>query len=187
MFEKPLVLPEYQDVFGQGANGQFSYVDGNGGGLNDNVDESWGPKMDGRLIPQFGSNGVPVPFVPHPDNVKDYFETGFLTDNGISIADAADKYNYRVSFNNSHQTGITPNTKLNKRNVSFNTSFKLDPRLTLTTTGNYFITDAPNLPGVGGRRATSTMLQFAWFGRQVDIDKLKESYFSTGSPNNWNP
>ncbi|KAA8484092.1 TonB-linked SusC/RagA family outer membrane protein [Arcticibacter tournemirensis] len=186
VFDKPLVLPEYQDVFGQGANGQFSYVDGNGGGLNDNVDESWGPKMDGRLIPQFGSNGVPVPFVPHPDNVKDYFETGFLTDNGISIADAADKYNYRVSFNNSHQTGITPNTKLNKRNVSFNTSFKLDPRLTLTTTGNYFITDAPNLPGVGGRRATSTMLQFAWFGRQVDIDKLKESYFSTGSPNNWN-
>ncbi|RXF68940.1 SusC/RagA family TonB-linked outer membrane protein [Arcticibacter tournemirensis] len=186
VFEKPLILPEYQDVFGQGANGQFSYVDGNGGGLNDNVDESWGPKMDGRLIPQFGSNGVPVPFVPHPDNVKDYFETGILTDNGISIADAADKYNYRVSFNNSHQTGITPNTKLNKRNVSFNTSFKLDPRLTLTTTGNYFITDAPNLPGVGGRRATSTMLQFAWFGRQVDIDKLKESYFSTGSPNNWN-
>lgn len=186
VFERPLVLPEYQDVFGQGANGQFSYVDGKGGGLNDNVDESWGPRMDGRLIPQFGSNGVAVPFVPHPDNVKDYFRTGFITDNGISAADAGDRYSYRVSFNNSHQTGITPNTELNKRNVSFNTSFKLDPRLTLSATGNYFITDVPNLPGVGGKRATSSMLQFIWFGRQVDMDKVKDSYFSTGSPDNWN-
>lgn len=186
VFEKPLVLPEYQDIFGQGANGQFSYVDGKGGGINDNVDESWGPRMDGRLIPQFGSNGQAVPFVPHPDNVKDYFKTGFITDNGISAADAGNGYSYRVSFNNSHQTGITPNTELNKRNISFNTSFKLDPKLTLSATGNYFVTDAPNLPGVGGKRATSTMLQFIWFGRQVDMDKVKDSYFSTGSPNNWN-
>lgn len=186
VFDHVLVLPDYQDVYGQGANGQFSYVDGKGGGLNDGVDESWGPKMDGRLIKQFGSNSVAVPFVPHPDNVKDYFKTGFTTDNGVSVADAGDKYNYRISFNNSHQTGITPNTQLNKRNLSFNTSFKLDPRLTLTTTGNYFVTDAPNLPGVGGKRATSTMLQFIWFGRQVDINKVKDSYFATGSPDNWN-
>lgn len=186
VFERPLILPNFQNVFGQGANGQFSYVDGKGGGVNDNVDESWGPKMDGRLIPQFGSGGTPVPFVPHPDNVRDFFKTGWTSDHGVSVADAGDKYNYRVSFNNVHQTGITPNTALNKRNLSFNSTFKLDPRLTLTTSGSYFITDAPNLPGVGGKRATSSMLQFIWFGRQVDMAKLKESYFTTGSPDNWN-
>ncbi len=64
----------------------FSYVDGKGGGVNDGVDESWGPKLDGRLIPQFYSNGVAVPFVAHPDNVKDFFNTGLTFDNGISVA-----------------------------------------------------------------------------------------------------
>ena len=70
-------LPDYQNVFGQGSNGKFSYVDGKGAGINDGVDESWGPKMDGRLIPQFSSNGVAVPFVAHPDNVKDFFTVSY--------------------------------------------------------------------------------------------------------------
>lgn len=186
VFENVLVLPKFQNVYGQGANGQFSYVDGKGGGLNDGVDESWGPKMDGQNIPQFGSNGQAIPFVAHPNNVRSFFKTGFTTDNGISIADAGDKYNYRISFNNLHQTGITPNTQQNKRNLSFNTSFKITPRLTLFTTGNYYLLDAPNLPGVGGKRATSAMLQFIWFGRQVDMQKVKDAYFNTGSPDNWN-
>ncbi|WP_447640529.1 MULTISPECIES: SusC/RagA family TonB-linked outer membrane protein [Chitinophagaceae] len=185
-FDNVLILPKFQNVFGQGASGKFSYVDGAGSGVNDNVDESWGPKMQGQLIPQFGSNGVAVPFVAHPNNVKDFFKTGFTTDDGIAIADAGDKYNYRLSFNNSHQTGITPNTILNKRNFSANVSFKLAPKLTVFTTANYYILNAPNLPGIAGKRATSTMLQFIWFGRQVDMDALKKSYFETGSPNNWN-
>ena len=46
-------LPKFQNSFGQGSNGKFSYVDGKGGGINDGVDESWGPKMDGRLFLNF--------------------------------------------------------------------------------------------------------------------------------------
>lgn len=68
VLESLLTLPIYQNAFGQGSEGKFSYVDGKGGGINDGVDESWGPKLDGRLIPQFYSKGVPVPFVAHPDN-----------------------------------------------------------------------------------------------------------------------
>jgi len=30
------------------------------------------------------------------------------------------------------------------------------------------------------------MLQFIWFGRQVDLNKVKDSYFATGSLDNWN-
>src|SRR5690606_25071236 len=70
--ERIAILPDYQNIFGQGADGKFSYVNGKGGGINDGVDESWGPKMDGRLIPQFYSNGEAVPFLPHPDNVRSF-------------------------------------------------------------------------------------------------------------------
>ena len=185
-FSSLLELPEYQNVFGQGADGAFSYVDGNGHGINDNVDESWGPRMEGQLIPQFGSNGEPVPFIPHPDNVKSFFKTGFSTNNSISIADASDKFSYRLGFNDGHQTGVLPNSKVNKRNISFNSNYKLTDKISISTMANYLITAAPNLPGVGGKRATSTMLQFTWFGRQVDMQSLKDSYFNTGSPDNWN-
>ena len=48
--EQPLKLPDYQDGYGQGLFGEFQWVDGAGAGLWDFVDESWGPKLDGRLI-----------------------------------------------------------------------------------------------------------------------------------------
>ncbi len=53
--ESPLRLPDYQNVYGQGLNGEFGFVDGNGGGVRDGVDENWGPKMEGQLLPQFDS------------------------------------------------------------------------------------------------------------------------------------
>ncbi len=54
-FENVLRLPDYQNVYGQGLGGVFEFKDGNGGGAADGVDESWGPKMEGQLLPQFDS------------------------------------------------------------------------------------------------------------------------------------
>ncbi|MEJ7644550.1 MAG: SusC/RagA family TonB-linked outer membrane protein [Chryseolinea sp.] len=54
-FDDPLRLPDYQNVYGQGLNGEFAFKDGNGGGARDGVDENWGPKMEGQLLPQFDS------------------------------------------------------------------------------------------------------------------------------------
>jgi TonB-linked SusC/RagA family outer membrane protein len=185
-FSSLLILPEYQNVFGQGAEGKFSYVDGKGGGINDGVDESWGPKLDGRLIPQFYSNGTPVPFIAHPDNVKDYFKTGVLLSNSIALDGAGDAYNYRISFNNERQTGIVPNSEARKNNLSFNGNFDVTPKLKIGVGANYTVNDAPNLPGSGGRRATSTMLQFTWFGRQVDMGQLRNYKDAAGNTFNWN-
>lgn len=185
-FENLLVLPQYQNVFGQGSGGRFSYVDGKGGGINDGVDESWGPKMDGRLIPQFFSNGVAVPFEAHANNVRDFFRTGSLVNNSISIANAGDQYDYRLSFSNSQQRGVIPNSAQGKNSVSLHSALKLTPALTFTTDVSYFRNAADNLPGAGGKRATSTMLQFTWFGRQVDIARLKEYRDAQGNTFNWN-
>jgi TonB-linked SusC/RagA family outer membrane protein len=184
-FDNLLTLPKYQNIFGQGANGDFSYKDGAGGGINDNVDESWGPKMNGRLIAQF-FDGTPTPFVPHPDNVKSFFKTGVSYSNGVSIGDAGEKYDYRFGVNTQKMFGVIPNSDLGRNNFTFNSTLKLDPKLTLTVYANYVQTNSGNLPGSGGKRSTSTMLQFIWMGRQVDMDKLRDHYNSTGSPLNWN-
>ena len=184
-FDNLLTLPKYQNVFGQGANGEFSYKDGAGGGINDNVDESWGPKMNGQLIPQF-FDGTPQPFVAHPNNVKSFFKTGVSYNNGIAFGDATDKYDYRFSVNTRRMFGVIPNSDLGRNNFSLNSTLKLDPKLTLTVDAYYIQTNAGNLPGSGGKRSTSTMLQFIWMGRQVDMDKLRDHYYSTLSPLNWN-
>ncbi|ADQ79753.1 TonB-dependent receptor plug [Paludibacter propionicigenes WB4] len=175
-------LPDYQNVFGQGSNGKFSYVDGKGGGVNDGVDESWGPKMDGRLIPQFYSNGVAVPFVAHPDNVKDFFNTGLTFDNGISVAGSDAKSDFRLGVNNQKQKGTVPNSEVNKTNFSINANYQLSKNIKVGVTADYVVTSAPTLPGgPSGNRAAGVMLQFLWFGRQVDINELKNNW-----NNNWN-
>ena len=46
--DKFSIFPKYQNQYGQGFGGEFNYVDGAGGGVNDGADESWGPKLDGR-------------------------------------------------------------------------------------------------------------------------------------------
>lgn len=169
-------LPEFQNSFGQGSNGLFSYVDGKGGGINDGVDESWGPRMDGRLIPQFFSNGEAVPFVAHPNNVRDFFNTGVTFNNGVSVSGSDEKYNFRLGVNHENQKGIVPNTQIKKTNFSINTSYQLTKRVKVGATANYIVNDVPNLPGgPSGGRAAGVMLQFLWFGRQVDINELKNN------------
>ncbi|MFQ6601705.1 SusC/RagA family TonB-linked outer membrane protein [Flavobacterium sp. C3NV] len=176
------LLPTYQNTFGQGSNGKFSYVDGKGGGINDQTDESWGPKMDGRLIPQFNSNGVAVPFVAHPNNVKDYFNAGLTYENSISVAKSDEKSDFRLGVNNQKQIGTVPNSEVTKTNFSVNANYKLSDRVKVGVTGNYIVTDAPTLPGgPSGNRAAGVMLQFTWFGRQVDMDALRNN-----RDNNWN-
>jgi TonB-linked SusC/RagA family outer membrane protein len=180
------VFPDYQNEYGQGSNGQFSYVDGKGGGINDGVDESWGPALDGRLIPQFFSNGQPAPFVAHPNNVRDFFNTGVTLNNGVALAGSGEKFDYRLSYNNLHQTGVVPNSSQGRNSFLLNSTFRPNSKLSITTIANYIKDDADNLPGAYGKRATSTMLQFTWFGRQVDISQLKNYRDANGNTFNWN-
>lgn len=185
-FENLLTLPEYQNAFGQGSDGKFSYVDGKGGGINDGTDESWGPRLDGRLIPQFFSKGEAVPFIAHPNNVRDFFRTGNIVSNGVSVSNSTDKSDYRLSYNNFKQNGVIPNSSQQKNDFSLSTTLRVTPKLSFNVNANYLLNDAANLPGAGGKRATSTMLQFTWFGRQVDIHQLRNYLDEDGNTFNWN-
>lgn len=186
-------LPEFQNLFGQGAGGRFSYVDGKGAGVNDGVDESWGPRLGiGLLIPQFDSpldadgNRVATPWVSHPNNVRDYFRMGISTNNGISVARGDDKYQFRVGYNYEKQVSIVPDAGTNKTNISLNTDYHLAKWIVVGATANYIVYTAPSLPGSAtpsgsNVRSNSPMLQFLWFGRQVDTNSLKADY-----TRNWN-
>lgn len=190
-FENPLRLPDYQNQYGQGSAGQFEFYDGSGHGINDGVDESWGPKLDiGLMIPQFTSpvvNGKreATPWISHPDNVKNFFVTGLTATTSVALVGSTDKTNFRISLTNLNQDGMLENTQLKKNTFTFNGSSQLTDKLSFSSAGSYVSTDAPNLPGYG-YDPDNVMQQFKWFGRQVDLSALKNYRQEDGSWYNWN-
>ncbi len=192
-FETPLKLPSFQNKYGQGNGGQFAYVDGAGGGINDGVDESWGPQLDiGLMIPQFSSpvnvDGTiqPTPWISHPDNVKDFFETGHTVSTNVSLQGGTEKSNFRLSFTDLNQKGMVPNTDFGKKTVSFNATSNPVDKLTFSASGSYVNAKSDNQPGYG-YAATNVMQQFTWTGRQVDYTLLRDKQRNAdGSIYNWN-
>jgi TonB-linked SusC/RagA family outer membrane protein len=178
-FENPAILPEFQNLYGQGSGGDFEWVDGNYGGVNDGVDESWGPRLDGRLICQFTSPGAgtancqPTPWVAHPDNVKDFFKTGVTASSTVGVSGGTERSYGRLSLGADNINGIFPSNLFQRRTASISGTFKATEKLTADGSVQYIRNSGRNRPGVGysGRNPLQSM--FNWFGRQVDIEALR--------------
>src|ERR1019366_9660562 len=137
--DMPSVLPKYQNQYGQGFGGAFQYVDGAGGGINDGADESWGPKLDGRLIDQFF--GKQQPWVSHPNNVSGYFQTGSTVSNNVNVVAAGKGMGLRFSVTKENTTGIVPNSSLGKLAGAISGSATLTDKLNVSGSVNYTTTN----------------------------------------------
>ncbi len=171
-FENPLRLPDYQNEYGQGLFGEFEYVNGKQGGINDGVDESWGPRLDGSIRNQWFGQG---PWAANPDNVSDFFETGRTLNTNVALAGSADRANVRLSLSNMNQDGMYPGFKLERTTVALNGVANLTDRFSANGSVQYINSDGRNRPGVG-YEGDNPMLQFIWFGRQNDINMLRQAY-----------
>jgi len=197
MWENPLILPKFQNLYGQGGGGEFEYVDGNYGGINDGVDESWGPPLDGRLIPQFDSpydpetdTRTPTPWIAHPDNIKSFFETGLKRTTNLSVAGAREGASFRLSLSNQDIKGILPNTDLVKNSIALNGELSVTDKITVGGSANYINNRSDNIAENGYNAGNPMQSLMQWFGRQVDMQVLKEKWNETdpktGLPFNWN-
>jgi len=191
-FESPLKLPEYQNAFGQGSGGAFEYVDGAGGGTNDGTDESWGPALNGQLICQFDSPrdvaGVctPTPWVAHPNNVRNFFESGRTLSNNVALSGSSERADVRLSLTNDQLAGLAPGMALRKFAGSLNGGAELGARWKTTGAVQYIKNQGYNRTGTGYAN-DNFMQQFVWFGRQVDVQRLKDPRKDAdGNMINWN-
>ncbi len=177
-FSDPLLLPNYQNSYGQGATSDyFQFVDGSGGGYNDGVDESWGPALDrGLSFVQWDSykvGGAPLPWVSHPNNVKDFYETGVTKSNSLTLLGGNDTSNFRLSFGNTDETGMIPFTDFKKFTVGFNGTTKLGEKVTIGANLTYFNNKSNNLPTVGYNNQ-NVVQQFIWSARNVNFSDFKD-------------
>ncbi|NUO65441.1 MAG: TonB-dependent receptor plug domain-containing protein, partial [Gemmatimonadaceae bacterium] len=173
-WEYPGRLPDYQNQYGQGAGGQFKYVDGAGGGICDGCDQSWGPKLDGRMIHQFtdgADTSVKSPWIAHPNNVKDFFNTGHTLSLNSAVSGGGERANARMSIGVDNVEGYVPNNSFQKPSALLTGTLNVNSKLQTTATLGYTRNNGKNRPGTG--YGNSILEGFYWFGRQVDVNALR--------------
>jgi len=183
--DTPSITPTFQNLYGQGASGQFSWVDGQGGGVQDGNDQSFGPRLNGQNIPQFTCPSG-CPWVAHPNNVSSFFQTGGTFDNNLSFSGGTDRASARVSVGTDDSKGYIPNNSFQKFSAALSGQLQVSSRLSTSASLNYINNQALNRPGTGYNVGILEGL-YVWFGRQVDMNALRHEFYQpNGSLYNWN-
>lgn len=208
-FNNVAILPEYQNQYGGGYSQTFSefefdadvhpaeWAAFNGQKIPEYyADESWGPPLDGTPVRHYDSwfpgesFGELRPWVPNPDNVKDFYDQGVSYDNNVAISGGNDQTVFRLSYTNSANKGVYPESRLNRNTLNVNATQKLGTKLEATINGTYVNTRGVGRPAIGYGGfgdAINVQANFnQWFQRQLDIDRLKNYANPDGSSRSWN-
>lgn len=160
------------------------------------VDESWGPEYDDdKMVRHWwswdetgdyaGDFGQVAPWSAHPDNVKNFFNTGHTMTNSITLSNANDYSNWRLGYTNTDQKGVFPGSELKRNNFSFSGSNKFTKKLTGMIAVNYVTATAQGRPGTG-YDANNVMQQFNQWGQRQWADDRMQEYESEGQQRTWN-
>ncbi|HQH23488.1 MAG TPA: SusC/RagA family TonB-linked outer membrane protein [Bacteroidales bacterium] len=122
-----MILQKVQNIYGQGANGMYAKA----------ATVAWGPKMEGQMVdhwsndPSYYMYGKQYPFLPQPNNIKDFFRIGnsFSTNLGVNIN--SDVSNITFSYTNSNDGGIIDGNDLKGHNLNLRVRANLSRKLTL--------------------------------------------------------
>lgn len=167
-------LPEYQNDFGAGAN--FVWSNANG---------SWGPRFGSPQAPtsiphpQAGIPGfdIPVgstlPYQAYPNNVKDFFQTGHVYENSISLTGTGENTVFNTVISRSETSGTIPYSNFTRTNFSAGGSGTFNK---FTVTGNVGYTNSEQKgPQLGANNAFGNNSAFArilFLTRSLDLQGL---------------
>jgi len=166
-------LPNYQNSYGTGSQGNA------GGGSNG----SWGARFGTidsvgawqsylTAYPELFPNGK-VAYKAYPNNVKDLFTTGVVTENSVGFNTGDEKTSFSVTGSQLQHNGYLANNKYNRTNFSAGGSSKLS--IGLNVRANFSYTRSKQQGGIFGENQSSsgyTSSQFArsmFLGRSWDV------------------
>ena len=163
-FDSPMVLPDYQNQYGQGTQGN---IPGDVAGLK-NAASSWGPQLDGSN--QLYYTGETRPYVAQPDNVKNFFRTGGKYVNTVSLDGGGEDYSARFSYTNNMTESMLPNSDLNSHNLNLRMNVDLTDKLKVDAKATYFTQDINNRASQGSEGVLAYVYDMP---RNVDIKDLE--------------
>jgi len=125
------------------------------------------------------ANGVQIPteLVSHPNNVKNFVQTGITTSNEVAVSNNTEALNYRIGVSNMTSKGIVPNSDLFRNNLTTSASIKVRDNFTISSNININKSWSNNRPA--GNRGTNPMQWAYAVPQNTDIRELK-SYWAPG-------
>jgi hypothetical protein len=111
--------------------------------------------------------------------VKDFFRTGAISTNNISVSGGNETSNFRISVSNTYQKGIVPNTQLNNTSFSVAGGFKLAKNLKTDATLTYNRQYTDNFPEVGYGPENYLYNLILWTGPDINVNDLR-NYWAKG-------
>ncbi|QCK14112.1 SusC/RagA family TonB-linked outer membrane protein [Mangrovivirga cuniculi] len=202
-FEEPLALLEHQQRYGGGAitSSPSGFVEFNENGTDYlapvySKDGAWGPKYDPSVNvrhwdswdPQAANYGETRPWVAPPVGYEAFFETGMTAQNSVAFGGANEEGSFRLSYTNLSQEGIMPNSELQRNTVSFNVSYNLTEKLTVSAAGSLVNqgADGRNATGYDNKNPMQAFTQ--WWQTQLDVNRLEQNQtWIDGTHYTWNP
>ena len=181
VFDKPYRFLKMHSKFATGVlpftpdnnpfpGGILEIEEGSSGGVGPELDKGykaiqWNSPLDAN------GNPIATELVSHPNNVKNFVQTGITTTNGVSIANNTESITYRLSYSNMTNRGIVPNSDLFRNSLNVSTSLKASKKLTISTNIDFSRNNSNNRPS--GNRGTNP-LQWAYaVSPHIDIRDLK--------------
>ena len=163
-FDKVTKLPEFQN----------DYAQGNYGVYDNTVRNGWGPKIAGQTEKNF--LGQDVALQAHPDNVKDFYETGQSYINSIALSGGNQTTDYRVSFSATNQKGTIPETAFNRYTFGANVGHSFTKKFTSRTYVNYNTTVSDGRASQSSNNSNVLGNAINYTPRTVDMALLKDNW-----------
>jgi TonB-linked SusC/RagA family outer membrane protein len=167
-FQKIIELPEYQNAYGVGTS---FYIDNTHRIPVGNVNyRSWGSPMLGQ--PYVAINGQTKPYLPQPDNVKDFYSTAHLFTNSVAVEGGNASNIYRIGFTNYMGTSVVEgfNTD-NKNTIDLRLTNTFSKAMTLDTKIS-FIRDIVKNRQYSNSNGRNPTYEYVHMARSTDLAEL---------------
>ena len=179
--DQPYLYPEFQNVYGQGAFGEYP-ADIEAVKGSEPYIWSWGPKMEGQIVTNY--LGEEVPFVPQPNPYKEFYEMGTSAQNTIAFEGGDAKTNFRTSITDQHSKGIVPDNTLSKQTLNLRGFTKLGNAIEVDGKVTYIHHKAENRPDLA-EGVTSAGWSFNNMPRNISLDDLKNNTVDSEGKELW--
>lgn len=123
------------------------------------------------------------------DDPREFFETGVTSSQNIAVEGGGDKATFRLSYSRLDQTGIIPNSKMERNNIGFNGSLDLNDHFQAFLGVNYVNSNTKGRSGSGydNRGGINPAFNFSqWWHTQLRFDELKSYENPDGTMRTWN-